>query len=178
MTLAGIRFVFFHTGGEAASHIGVYLPDQKVLFSGDEVQGPTFPQLHSLRGTRPRDIERWVRAIDRMRGLDVEYMVPGHGLALRGQDEIGTVLTYYRDAMQFVHDQSVRLINMGFTPDEIAENVKLPDSVVKEPWTTEYYGNVDVSARNVYGGYISWWNGDPRNCGRRRDWSRPAGRSR
>jgi alkyl sulfatase BDS1-like metallo-beta-lactamase superfamily hydrolase len=55
----------------------------------------------------------------------------------------------------------VRLINMGFAPDEIAETVKLPDSVVKEPWTIEYYGNVDVSARNVYGGYISWWNGDP-----------------
>jgi len=161
ITLAGIRFGFFHTGGEAASHIGVYLPDHKVLFSGDEVQGPTFPQLHSLRGTRPRDIERWVGAIDRMRGKDVDHMVPGHGKILRGSDEIGTVLTYYRDAMQFVHDQSVRLINLGFTPDEIAETVKLPDSVVKEPWTTEYYGNVDVSARNVYGGYISWWNGDP-----------------
>jgi alkyl sulfatase BDS1-like metallo-beta-lactamase superfamily hydrolase len=161
MTLAGIRFVFFHTGGETASHIGTYLPDHKLLFSGDEVQGPTFPQLHSLRGTRPRDIERWVAAIDRMRGLDVEYMVPGHGLALRGRDEIGTVLAYYRDAMQYVHDQSVRLMNMGFTPDEMAETIKLPDSVVKEPWTIEYYGNVDVSARNVYGGYISWWNGDP-----------------
>lgn len=161
MTLAGIRFVFFHTGGETASHIGAYLPDQKVLFSGDEVQGPTFPQLHSLRGTRPRDIERWVGAIDRMRALDVEYMVPGHGLALRGREEIGTVLASYRDAMQYVHDQAVRLMNMGYTPDEMAETIKLPDSVVKEPWTIEYYGNVDVSARNVYGGYISWWNGDP-----------------
>ncbi|MFO8005697.1 alkyl sulfatase dimerization domain-containing protein [Thioalkalivibrio sp.] len=57
-------------------------------------------------------------------------------------------MSYYRDAMQYVHDQSVRLMNMGFTPDEMAE-------------TIEYYGNVDVSARNVYGGYISWWNGDP-----------------
>ena len=63
--------------------------------------------------------------------------------------------------MQYLHDQSVRLINMGLTPDEIAETIELPDSVVIEPWTTEYYGNVDVSARNVYGGYISWWNGDP-----------------
>jgi alkyl sulfatase BDS1-like metallo-beta-lactamase superfamily hydrolase len=161
MTLAGMRFAFFHTGGETASHIGIYMPDHKVLFSGDEVQGPTFPQLHSLRGTRPRDIERWVGAIDRMRGLDVEYMVPGHGLTLRGREEIRTVLSYYRDAMQYVHDQSVRLMNMGFTPDEMAEAIKLPDSVVKEPWTIEYYGNVDVSARNVYGGYISWWNGDP-----------------
>jgi alkyl sulfatase BDS1-like metallo-beta-lactamase superfamily hydrolase len=161
MTLAGFRFVFLATGGESASHLGIYLPDQKVVFSGDEIQGPTFPQLHSLRGTRPRDIERWFGAIDRMRGWDVEYLVPSHGQIIEGKAEVSKVLTYYRDAMQYVHDQSVRLINMGFTPDEIAETVKLPESVVIEPWTTEYYGNVDVSARNVYGGYISWWNGDP-----------------
>ena len=30
-----------------------------------------------------------------------------------------------------------------------------------EPWGIEYYGNVHVSTRNVYGGLISWWNGDP-----------------
>ena len=50
---------------------------------------------------------------------------------------------------------------MGYTPDEIAETVKLPKAVQVEPWGIEYYGNVDVSARNVYGGLISWWNGDP-----------------
>ena len=161
MTLAGLRFVFFHTGGEAASHIGVYLPQQRIVFTGDEVQGPTFPQLHSLRGTRPRDIERWFTAIDRMRGYDADYLVPGHGQIVAGADNIRTILTNFRDAMQYVHDQSVRLINMGFTPDELAETVKLPEAVQVEPWGIEYYGNVDVSARNVYGGYISWWNGDP-----------------
>ena len=161
MTLAGFRFVFFRTGGEAASHIAAYMPDQKIIFTGDEIQGPTFPQLHSLRGTRPRDIERWVRAMDKMRGYESEYLVPSHGQIVEGKAEVEKVFTYYRDAMQYVHDQSVRLINRGFTPDEIAETIRLPDSVVIEPWTTEYYGNVDVSARNVYGGYISWWNGDP-----------------
>lgn len=161
MTLAGFRFIFFATGGEAASHLGIYLPEQKVLFTGDEIQGPTFPQLHSLRGTRPRDIERWFGAIDRMRGYAAEYMVPSHAQIVTGKAEVSKILTHYRDAMQYVHDQSVRLINMAFTPDEIAETVKLPDSVIIEPWTVEYYGNVDVSARNVYGGYISWWNGDP-----------------
>jgi glyoxylase-like metal-dependent hydrolase (beta-lactamase superfamily II) len=83
MTLAGYRFLFFRTGGEAASHIGVYLPDQKIVFTGDEIQGPTFPQLHSLRGTRPRDIQRWVGAMDRMRAYDVEYLVPSHGRSSR-----------------------------------------------------------------------------------------------
>lgn len=161
MTLAGYRMQFFHTGGEAASHIAIFLPDQRVVFIGDEVQGPTFPQLHSLRGTRPRDIERWFGAIDRVRGFDADYVVPGHGQLLAGADYIRRMLTDYRDVMQFVQDQSIRLINMGNTPDELAEKVKLPEALQTEPFGIEYYGNVDVSARNVYGGAISWWNGDP-----------------
>jgi len=161
MVLAGKRFVFFHTGGEAASHIAIYMPDEKIVFTGDELQGPTFPQLHSLRGTQPRDIERWIGAVDKMRAYDSDFLVPSHGQIVEGDAEVQRVLAYYRDSMQYVHDQSVRLINAGFTPDEIAETVRLPESVIIEPWTTEYYGNVDVSARNVYGGYISWWNGDP-----------------
>ena len=161
MTLAGYRVVFFHTGGESASHIGIYLPDQRIVFAGDEIQGPTFPQLHSLRGTRPRNIEGWFDAIDRMRSYKAEYLVPLHGQIVEGADEVETMLTNYRDAMQYVLDQSVRLINMGFTPDELAETVSLPEAVQVEPWGIEYYGNVHVSTRNVYGGYISWWNGDP-----------------
>ncbi len=161
MSLAGYRFIFFHTGGESASHMGIYMPDQKVLFTGDEIQGPTFPQLHSLRGTRPRDIEKWVGALDKMRGYQADHMVPSHGPTVSGQGEISKILTNYRDAMQYVNDQSVRLINMGFTPDELAETIRLPGTVQVEPWGVEYYGNVDVSVRNVYGGYISWWNGDP-----------------
>ena len=99
-TIAGYRMVFFQTGGEAASHIGVYLPEQRVVFAGDEVQGPTFPQLHSLRGTRPRDIQRWFTAIDRMRAYNAEYLVPGHGQTVTGTAKVSTILTDYRDAMQ------------------------------------------------------------------------------
>ena len=161
MTLAGFRMQFFHTGGEAASHIAIYLPDQRIAFVGDEFQGPTFPQLHSLRGTRPRDIERWFTAIDRVRAFKPDYVVPGHGPTINGAAEIEKILTDYRDAMQLVLDQSIRLINQGKTPDELAETVRLPKTAQKEPWGIEYYGNVDVSARNVYGGLISWWNGDP-----------------
>ena len=96
-----------------------------------------------------------------MRSYEARYLVPLHGQIVVGTDEVETVLTNYRDAMQYVLDQSVRLINIGFTPDEIAETVRLPEAVQTEPWGIEYYGNVDVSARNIYGGYISWWNGDP-----------------
>ena len=162
LVLAGEKFIFLPTGGESASHFAIYMPERNVMFSGDELQGPTFPQLHSLRGTKPRDVIKWIAAIDTIRSYNVAHLVPSHGLPLNDAAEIDKVLTVYRDAMQYVHDQTVRLINMGFTPDDIAENIKtLPVDLQLEPWTIEYYGNVDVSARNIYGGYISWWNGDP-----------------
>lgn len=161
LVLAGEKFLFFYTGGEAGSHLAVYMPERKVLFTGDEIQGPTFPQLHSLRGTKPRDIIRWVRAVDRMRDYDVEYLVPSHAYPISGRKEVSKILTEYRDRMQYVHDQSVRLINAGYTPDELAETVSLPEALKTEPYGVEYYGQVHVSVRNIYGGYISWWNGDP-----------------
>ena len=58
MTIAGVNIQFMQTGGESASHIAVYLPAQKILLTGDEIQGPNYPNLHSLRGTKARDAEK------------------------------------------------------------------------------------------------------------------------
>jgi alkyl sulfatase BDS1-like metallo-beta-lactamase superfamily hydrolase len=162
VTLAGIDFEFFKTGGEAASHIGVYLPAYDLILSGDEIQGPTFPNLHSLRGTKPRDAENWLEAIDRMRTYTPKILVPSHGPIVEGEAEVERILVTYRDAIQWTHDQSVRLINEGKRPEELAELLpELPEHLTISPWTREMYGTVKHSARNYYTGYISWWDGDP-----------------
>lgn len=75
---------------------------------------------------------------------------------MTGTTEVRKRLTDYRDSMQLVLDQSIRLINMGKTPDELAETVKLPKALQTEIFRIEYYGNVDASACKVYGGLISW----------------------
>ena len=161
MTVAGIKMHLFETGGEAASHMAVYLPDYGLMLSGDEVQGPTYPNLHSLRGTKPRDANNWINALDKMRAFNPRTLVPGHGPVIEGADEVGKILTIYRDAIQWTHDQAVRLINMGYTQEELAEALPaLPASLQLEPWTTEYYGTVKHSVRNYFTGYISWFDGD------------------
>jgi alkyl sulfatase BDS1-like metallo-beta-lactamase superfamily hydrolase len=162
MTLAGVRMRLFRTGGEAASHIAVYLPEWRIMLSGDEVQGPTFPNLHSLRGTKPRDIEAWIAALDRMRREDIEWLVPSHGRPVAGRQQVEELLTTYRDAIQWTHDQAVRLINRGYTQQELAEALDaLPAELDLEPWTREMYGTVKHSVRNIFTGYSSWWDGDP-----------------
>jgi alkyl sulfatase BDS1-like metallo-beta-lactamase superfamily hydrolase len=70
LTIAGVRMELFQTGGESASHMAIWLPDHRVMLTGDEIQGPNYPNLHSLRGTKPRDAIKWVAAIDRMRAYD------------------------------------------------------------------------------------------------------------
>ena len=50
-----------------------------------------------------------------------------------------------RDAIQFVHDQTVRLMNKGLAPREIAARVKLPPHLATHPYLIEYYGTVEWS---------------------------------
>ena len=94
LTIAGVRMELFQTGGESASHLAIWLPDYRVMLSGDELQGPNYPNLHSLRGTKPRDAMKWIGAIDRMRAYGAEHLVPSHGQPLSGADVVemyGTV---------------------------------------------------------------------------------------
>ena len=161
MTIAGVNIQFMQTGGESASHIAVYLPAQKILLTGDEIQGPNYPNLHSLRGTKPRDAEKWLQALDKMRGLEIDYLVPSHGQPVFGSEQSQRVLTLYRDVIQYTHDQSIRYINKGFTQDELANTIKLPSYLDIDPWTKEMYGTVKHNVRAYYTSYISWWNGDP-----------------
>lgn len=159
--IAGVKLRLFHTGGEAGSHIAVWLPDYRVLVSGDEVQGPTFPNLHSMRGTKMRDANRWIGALRRMQRYDAEWMVPTHGPIVKGAPEIRTLLARYEDAIQYTHDQTIRLINKGVTETELPDALgPLPRWLRSEPYTTEYYGTVADAARSYYVGYISWFSGD------------------
>ena len=57
LTVAGLELNFLHSGGENAAHIVVYSPTHKSIFIGDELQGPSLPQLHSPRGTKFRDTD-------------------------------------------------------------------------------------------------------------------------
>ena len=77
-----------------------------------------------------------------------------------GHDFINQRITNYRDAIQYVHDQSVYYINRGIKRDELAEKVILPENLANDPWLGEYYGTVAHSVRNIYNGYLGWWEGD------------------
>lgn len=157
--LAGIRMVLLHLPGETPDQLAVWLPDKRVLISGDNYY-QSFPNLYAIRGTPTRDVLSWVESIDSMRALEPAFLVPGHTLPVSGADEVRARLTDYRDAIQYVHDQTVRAMNQGMTPDQIAESVRLPKSLAARPWLLEHYGRVDWSVRGIFDAYLGWFSGD------------------
>jgi alkyl sulfatase BDS1-like metallo-beta-lactamase superfamily hydrolase len=95
-----------------------------------------------------------------MRSLGAEFMVPHHTRPITGSRKIYETLTNYRDAIQFVHDQTIRWMNKGLTPDEIVQRVKLPSHLSNLPYLQEYYGTVPWSVRAIFDGYLGWFGGN------------------
>ena len=94
-----------------------------------------------------------------MRTLKPKLMVPQHTRPVEGEDEIMDILTSYRDAIQIVHDQTVRYMNKGLYPDEITQKVVLPPHLANHPYLIEYYGTVEWSVKAVFCNYMGWFSG-------------------
>ncbi len=160
VTIAGIDVELVHAPGETNDQLFVWLPKQKVLMPGDNVY-KAFPNLYTIRGTSYRDVIAWAKSIDKMRKLRPAFLVPSHTRPVIGEALIDRTLTDYRDAIQFVHDQTVYWMNRGLTPDEIVEKVKLPEHLLASPFLDEFYGQVNWSVRSVFSGYLGWFDGNP-----------------
>lgn len=160
LNIAGIKIELFHAPGETNDQLFVWLPDHKALLPGDNVY-KTFPNLYTIRGTTHRDVIGWVNSIDHMKTFDAEFLFPSHTKPIIGKKEIKEILTIYRDAIQYIHDQTIRLMNEGLYPDQIAELIKLPEHIAKSPYLYEFYGTVRWSVKSIFNGYLGWFNGNP-----------------
>jgi len=158
--LAGVDFQLYHAPGETPDQLFVWIPKEKALLCGDNLY-KTFPNLYTIRGTAHRDLNQWKNSLDKMRRFPVEHLVPSHTRPIHGKEEVYGILTDYRDAIQFVHDQTVRYMNLGMTPDEIVEKVKLPQHLATSPYLQEFYGKVEWTVRSVFNGYLGWFDGNP-----------------
>jgi alkyl sulfatase BDS1-like metallo-beta-lactamase superfamily hydrolase len=148
-----------------------------LLLSAEVIQGPSFPNLYSLRGTSYRNPATWFRSVDKLRTYESWCMLPSHGTPLCGADNIQTVLRNFRDAIQYTHDQTVRNLNKGKTIEELPLVIHMPQYLIddlapvqtaKPPEITDprdyltfFYGSVPQAVREVYFGYLGWFQGDP-----------------
>jgi cyclase len=77
------------TPGHVPSELCVYCPGSKVLFAGDAIYEGMPP---NTRFAGPEEKAEWVRQLHRLKELDVEVIVPGHGKVC-GKDEIDRNIT-------------------------------------------------------------------------------------
>tara|TARA_B110000438_G_scaffold1220_1_gene1190 strand:- start:223 stop:1455 length:1233 start_codon:yes stop_codon:yes gene_type:complete len=158
LSIAGIDIELYHAIGETNDQLFVWLPQRKALMPGDNIY-KTFPNLYTIRGTTHRDVKGWVDSLDHMRSLDPEFLFPSHTKPLEG-DEVMATLTIYRDAIQYVHDQTIRLMNQGLYPDQIIELIELPKEIADSPFLNEFYGTIRWSVKSIFNGYLGWFNGN------------------
>lgn len=162
-TLGGVKFVLLSTPGETPDHLSVWLPAYKIAFIGDNYAGAgmpepmSFPNIYAIRGTKPRPALEWIKSIDTVLALKPEIVLNGHGDPIYGQAEITRRLTRYRDAIQYVHDETVKGMDQGKDVYTLMQEIRLPASYE----LSEAFGKVSWSVRGIYDGYAGWYDGNP-----------------
>ena len=96
-----------------------------------------------------------------MKKYNSEFLFPSHTLPIIGKNNIKDALNIYRDAIQYIHDQTIRLMNQGLYPDEIADQIQLPKNISDSPYLYEFYGTVRWSVKSIFNGYLGWFSGNP-----------------
>ena len=155
-TLGDTKFELFSTPGETPDHLTVWIPKYKAAFVGDNYY-ESFPNIYTLRGTKPRWALDYIASLDKVLALKPELLLPSHGEPVRGNAEITRRLTQYRDAIAYVHDAVVRGMNEGKDVFTLMHEIKLPPELV----VGEGYGNLIWSIRGIYEGYAGWFDMAP-----------------
>jgi alkyl sulfatase BDS1-like metallo-beta-lactamase superfamily hydrolase len=154
--LGGITFRMFHTPGETPDHLTVWIPEYRAAFCGDNYYA-SFPNMYTLRGTEPRPALNYVESLNKVMALEPELLLPSHGRVVRGRSEIAATLTKYRDAILYVHDETVKGMNAGKDVFTLMREIRLPANLD----VGESYGRVSWSVRGIYEGYAGWFDLNP-----------------
>lgn len=152
-------------GSEAPSEMIMYFPQFKVLNMAEDTSH-TMHNLYTIRGAEIRDGRKWSKYINealQRYGERTDMLIAQHHWPTFGNERIVSFLKKQRDLYKFIHDQSVRLLNHGYTPAEIAERLKVPASLANEWATRGYYGTLSHNAKAVYQFYLGWYDANPAN---------------
>jgi alkyl sulfatase BDS1-like metallo-beta-lactamase superfamily hydrolase len=152
-------------GSEAPAEMTLYFPRLKVLNMAEDTNH-TMHNLYALRGAEVRDARLWSayinEALDRY-GDRTDVLIAQHQWPTWGAERIAAFLKKQRDMYKFMHDQSVRLLNRGYTPNDIAETLKMPASLATDWSARGYYGTLSHNAKAVYQKYLGWYDANPAN---------------
>jgi glyoxylase-like metal-dependent hydrolase (beta-lactamase superfamily II) len=156
--VGGMRFEVLSTpGGETVDSSVVWLPQHKILFSGN-VFGPLFPHFpnfNTIRGDRYRQFEPYLNSLRRIRALEPEILITGHFEPIVGKDLIRACLDRLEAAVDYVHTETLKGMNSGKDIWSLMREVQLPDAL----YVGQGYGKVSWGVRTVWETYMGWFKG-------------------
>jgi alkyl sulfatase BDS1-like metallo-beta-lactamase superfamily hydrolase len=165
-TIDGVEMTFqMAPRTEAPAEFLIHFPQFRALCAAEDATH-TFHNLYTLRGAQVRDAKNWWKALNEsmvLFGDKTEVVFAQHHWPKWGQKEILNYLKKQRDLYKYIHDQTLRLMNHGYTMLEVAEMLKLPGSLDREWYNRDYYGSVNHNAKAVYQRYLGWYDSNPAN---------------
>jgi alkyl sulfatase BDS1-like metallo-beta-lactamase superfamily hydrolase len=148
-----------HARGETDDHTWVFLPESRVLCTGD-----LFIWAAPNAGN-PQKVQRfaieWATALRQMAALDPEVLLPGHGLPVMGASRVSEALLDTARYLESLHSQTLAAMNEGATIYEILEHVRPPEELATKPYLKPVYDEPDFIVRNIFRCLGGWYSGVP-----------------
>jgi len=164
MIIDGIEIEFQLTPGtEAPVEMNFWINDKKALWMAENCTG-TLHNLYTLRGAQVRDGNAWAEYIMesvKLFGSKAEVVFQSHNWPHWGNSVINDYLVNTAAVYKFINDQTLLYINQGYTETEIANMIKLPETLEKVWYTRQYYGTVAHNSKAVYEKYMGWYDANP-----------------
>ena len=155
--LGGVKFVVIapENGGEGEDGILVWLPESRILFTGDlfGTLYPMFPNLYTVRGEKVRDPLDYIDALDRVLELKPRTIAHSHFRNAEGEAYIQASVTKMRDAVQYMWDEVRKGMNGGKTVWELMRDIQLPPELE----LSQGHGKVSWSVRAAWELVAGWY---------------------
>lgn len=148
-----------HSRGETDDHTWVWIPDRRILCAGD-----MFIWVSPNCGN-PQKVQRypleWADGLRRMAALGPELLLPGHGPAISGVEDIARVLTGAAEYLETISARTIEMMNAGARLDEILHTVRVPEHLAELPWLRPIYDEPEFVVHNLWRLYGGWYDGNP-----------------
>jgi len=162
----GVEIVFQLTPDtEAKAEMHMFFPGLKALNLAENATH-NMHNVYPIRGAQVRDANAWAKYLNEARDRYApksDVVFAQHHWPVWGNGRVLDFLAKQRDAYKFLHDQTLRLINKGWKAAEIAETLRLPDSLQGEWSTRGYYGTMSHNSKSIYQRYVGWYDANPTN---------------
>ena len=159
LELGGRHFEVISTpGGESLDSLTVWMPKERIAFTGN-LFGPVFlavPNLVTVRGDKPRLVQRYLRSLDTVRRLGAQLLITGHGEPIRGAEVIRAALDKMHAAVSYINEAVIAGMNAGKDVHTLMREIKLPPQLA----IGEGHGKVSWAVRSIWEEYSGWFHYD------------------